>query len=167
MKKIIVAVALMSLISTNVSYALSQETPSQPYKNNGWNHGNKHGWDHGKKLGLKKQLNLTEEQDAKAKQIREQSRDKIKPIFEQIKAEKAKMKELVEQNSSKEVLEKQREKIAGLMKQAKEIHKQNLENFQGILTPEQKTKFEDIKKNKMGKMKAKKGKKFNHKQDKN
>jgi len=163
MKKIIVAVALMSLISANAGYALAQENTLQPMKNNGWSHGNKNGWQHGNKLGLKQQLNLTEEQDVKAKQLREQSREKIKPVFEQIKAEKAKMKELREQNAGKEELAKQREKIADLMKQTKEIHKQNLVNFEEILTPEQKTKFQEIKAKKMEKIKERKGKGFKHK----
>jgi Spy/CpxP family protein refolding chaperone len=164
MKKIIVAIALISLISTNVGYVFAQEA-TQPMKNNGWNHGNKYGMQHGNKLGLKKQLNLTEEQSVKAKQFREQSREKIKPIFDQIKAERAKLREMIQQNASKDELAKQREKIAGLMNQAKEIHKQNLSNFENILTSEQKIKFAEIKKNRAEKFKENKGKKFNRKQN--
>ena len=98
-------------------------------------------------------LNLTEEQRAKAKEIREKSRDKIKPLFEEIKAEKQKFKEMVGRNASKEELKIQREKIHNLIKRAQEIRKQNLASFEQILTPEQKVQFNEIKQQKHEKMK--------------
>ncbi|MDD3014844.1 MAG: Spy/CpxP family protein refolding chaperone [Candidatus Gastranaerophilales bacterium] len=165
MKKFIVFIAMTALISGSLNTVFAKETTQQPLKNNGWNHGNKHGYDHGKKLGLMKQLNLTEEQDAKAKELRTQSREKIKPFIDQIKIEKVKMKEMIEQSASKEELAKQKEKIADLMKQTKVIHKQNLASFEEILTSEQKTKFKEIKKKKIERNKEKRGKKLNHRQN--
>lgn len=103
--------------------------------------------------GLMNKLNLTQDQAAKAKAIREQSRSKIKSIVDQIKAERRALMEMRQQNATQDQLTAQKEKLKGLVDQAKSIHKQNLENFETILTPEQKTQFEGIKKQRMEKMK--------------
>ena len=61
---------------------------------------------------------------------------------------------MVKQNPRKSDLKKQREMIAELMKQAKEIHKQNLANFEQILTPKQKSHFQKIKKQNISNIKT-------------
>ena len=65
-----------------------------------------------------KELGLTEEQKAQAKKIREEGREKVKPLMDEMKQLRQKMDEL---------------------------RKQNMEEFAKILTPEQKTKLEKIK----------------------
>lgn len=67
---------------------------------------------------LSKELNLTDEQKAQAKKIREEGKEKIKPLMKE-------MKEL-------------REKID-------EARKENMKEFENILTAEQKAQFEKIK----------------------
>ena len=67
---------------------------------------------------LADKLKLTEEQRAKAKQMREDSRKKIKPL----------MKELKE-----------------IRKKIDDIRKENMKDFEEILTPEQKAEFEKHK----------------------
>ena len=64
------------------------------------------------------ELGLSEEQKAEAKKIREAGREKVGPLMEEMKQLRQKMDEL---------------------------RKQNMEEFEKILTPEQKTKLEQIK----------------------
>lgn len=160
MKKFIVAFALLSFISTSMGTAFAKET--------NYNQGLHKGWEQGKREGFKKhnfelkqKLNLTEDQEARARDIRQHSRDQIKPLIDQIRAEKAKMREMASQNAAQADLERQREKVADLMRQAKEIHKQNLTSFEGILTPDQKTSFEQIRKQRMEEFKSRKDSKIN------
>ena len=68
---------------------------------------------------MAKKLNLTEEQQQKAEQIREKGKKEIEPLM----------------NEMKDLREKMDEK-----------RRENMEEFEKILTPEQKTKFEDMKK---------------------
>ena len=115
--------------------------------------------------GLMKKLNLSEDQAAKAKAIREQSRGKIKPIVEQIRSERHKLGEMRQQSSPQDQLTDQKEKIKSLVDQAKSIHKQNLQSFETILTPEQKTQFEEIKKQRMEGIKKRKMQRFGEKKN--
>ena len=93
---------------------------------------------------LGKKLNLTAEQETKAKALREDGHKKMKPLIEEMKNTKTKMDEL---------------------------RKENMKAFEEILTPEQKTEFEKFKaekkqdrdgKGKKGKF-SKKGKHNGHK----
>ncbi len=121
---------------------------------------------HEQGVNLGKKLNLTEEQSAKAKGIRENSRSKIKPLIEELRAEKEKYREMVKNKASKEALQTQREKILELRKKAQVINKENMANFEQILTPEQKTQFSELKKAKMEKMKQKREQHKKHMQEK-
>ena len=68
---------------------------------------------------IAKELNLTEEQQAKTREIREEGQKEIEPLMKE-------MKDLREKMDTK--------------------RKANLEKFEAILTPEQKAKFEEMKK---------------------
>ena len=67
---------------------------------------------------LSTELNLTKEQQEKAKLLREEGHKKIEPLLKQMKE---------------------------LRKQMDELRKENMENFEKILTPEQLTKFKTLK----------------------
>ena len=67
---------------------------------------------------LAEKLNLTDEQKAKAKEMRQAARKKMKPLLDEMKALREKMDT---------------------------IRKDNMKEFEDILTPEQKTTFEKIK----------------------
>jgi len=69
---------------------------------------------------IAKDLNLTDEQQQQAKQIREEGRKEIEPLMKE-------MKELRKKMDAK--------------------RRANMEEFEKILTPEQKAKFEEMKKN--------------------
>lgn len=94
---------------------------------------------------LSKKLNLTPEQEAKAKAMRESSRDKIKPLFDDLRSEKEKLTQMKQAGASQQELQKQLEKIHSLKLRIKEIHQNNLGEFEKILNNEQKTEFQKIK----------------------
>ena len=83
---------------------------------------------HGKhdfRKDMEEKLKLTDEQKAQAKKIHEDGRKEIEPLMEQMKEIRAKMDE---------------------------IRKKNMEEFEKILTPEQKTEMEQMKANMKDKM---------------
>lgn len=73
-----------------------------------------------KEMGEKfaKELGLTEEQKAQADKIREEGREKLKPIMKEMKA---------------------------LREKADKMREENMKEFEKILTPEQKAKMEKMK----------------------
>ena len=95
-------------------------------------------------------LKLTDEQKAKLDENRNASREKIKPIFEQMEKNKTKIK--VIQASTKLTDEQKVEQITAvrkemreLRKQANEIRQEDMKFFESQLTPKQKKTFEKIK----------------------
>lgn len=76
---------------------------------------------HGEKLS--EELGLTAEQKAEAKKIREAGREDMKPLMEEMRSTREKMDA---------------------------VRKKNMEEFEKILTPEQKEKFETFKFEKKG-----------------
>ena len=68
---------------------------------------------------MAEKLNLTEEQKAQAEKINDEGREKMKPLMDQMKE---------------------------IRKQMDEIRQDNMEQFEAILTPEQKTAFDNMKK---------------------
>ena len=59
-----------------------------------------------KRQGLDERLNLTEEQKQKAHEIRMNGHEKMKPVFEKMKAKKAEIKEIAESDLSQAEKEK-------------------------------------------------------------
>ena len=104
-------------------------------------------------LGVK--LNLTQEQKDKFKAMRESSRNQIKPLLDELNAERKKFRDLRQSNAKPEELQAQRQKMIEIKTKIREIHKQNLTYFEQNLTPEQKVKFQEIKKQRMERMKQK------------
>ncbi|MCK7483753.1 MAG: Spy/CpxP family protein refolding chaperone [Candidatus Moduliflexus flocculans] len=117
-------------------------------------------------MQLGKELNLTQEQQQKAAEMREKSRTAIKPLVDQLKDERQKLKELKEKNAPEQEIKAQQQKVMELMSKVKAVHEQNLSGFEGILTPEQKTKFQEIKKEKHEKMQEKRQERMNNMKNK-
>lgn len=102
-----------------------------------------------KKAEFDKRLNLTDEQKAKAKEIRENGRKQMEPIMEQIKAKHQEIKVI---RMSRIAVEMQEEKIAAvkaelrdLNKKAHEIRMQNMKEFESILTDKQLKELKKMK----------------------
>ena len=97
------------------------------------------------------ELNLTEEQKAQADKFREESKSKMKPIFEEMKSLNEKIGAIYEddkmtQKEKEKQLKPLMEKSTKLHLQANEIRKADMKKFEAILTDEQKTKLEEFKK---------------------
>jgi Spy/CpxP family protein refolding chaperone len=90
-------------------------------------------------------LNLTDEQIEKERIIRNDTRQKIKPLIEKIRAKHEEIRKLTKSESidSPRIASRQKE-IHDLSQKVREIHKRHLENFKKILTNNQKEKFHKI-----------------------
>ena len=80
---------------------------------------------------LAEELKLTEEQKAELQKVRDENREKMKPLMEQMKE---------------------------LRKQMDDLRKADMDSFETILTPEQKKAFEEIKAKRHVEMKQKREK---------
>ncbi len=98
---------------------------------------------------IDERLNLTEDQKTKAKELRMQGHEKIKPIVTQIKAKKAEIEAIKACNLTQEETDKKiaplKADLQKLKAEAKKIREQNMKEFEAILTPEQKTEFAKMK----------------------
>lgn len=118
---------------------------------------------HPPRVNLDEKLKLTEEQKAKAKEMRKQSREEMQPIMEAIKT-KHEQKELIKRSTDikteakLEQIEKLNNQINALRKQARDIRLKNDRDFESILTPAQKKQLDKLKaeakKNAMDKKKS-------------
>lgn len=147
MKKVLftmIAASLMTCILQQASFSADIQNPTPTnFKNIGMEQGKRN------HDGIFKELNLTPEQSKKAKELREQSRGQIKPLIDQFRTEKQKYKELADSKASNNELKAQKLKVQKLKEQIKTIQKQNLANFEMILTHEQKANFEKIREKRM------------------
>ena len=94
-----------------------------------------------KEAEFEKRLGLTEEQRTQAKQLRQQGFEKMKPIMDEMHAKRQEINSL--QNSEKTVQAKT--ELQELDKKAREIRKQNMKDFESILTEEQKKTLKEMK----------------------
>ena len=108
---------------------------------------------------FEQKLQLTEVQKLKASELRKSGHEKMKPVMDQIKAKKQEAQKIRE---SKLTVQAQEEKLTvidnelkELEKQAAEIRKQNMKDFESILTSAQKKTLKQMKKE--GRKKFKKG----------
>lgn len=99
---------------------------------------------------FEQKLGLTEVQKLKARELRKAGHEKIKPVMEQIRVKKQEAEMI--RNSKLSVAE-QEEKLTAidkdlevLKKQARDIKKQNMKDFEAILTKDQKKTLKNMKK---------------------
>ena len=99
---------------------------------------------------LEEELNLTEEQKQQARQNRINGRKQMKPTMDELRAKKDEVLDIIDSELSddikKEKLQKLQSEIKTLHKKANELRESNMKEFEKILTSEQKTKFEQLKK---------------------
>ena len=105
---------------------------------------------HAHEIAFEQKLGLTEVQKLKAKELRKAGHEKIKPVMEEIKAKKQEAEAI---RNSKLTVQAQEEKLividkelADLQKQAQQIRKQNMKDFESILTKDQKKILKKMKK---------------------
>lgn len=103
-----------------------------------------------KKVEFEKRLNLTEEQKKQIEINKQNDKEKIKPIIDKLHQKKLDYMmleanaDIDEQTKTKQKEELQNE-IKELKFQADNCRKENMQNFEAILSDEQKAEFEKIK----------------------
>lgn len=103
-----------------------------------------------REAAFEQKLGLTEAQKIKAKELRAQGREKMKPVMDEIRAKKQEAKMV---KMSRMAVQMQEEKLAVidkelkvLEKKARAIKKQNMRDFESILTLEQRRILKQMKK---------------------
>lgn len=103
-----------------------------------------------KKVEFEKRLKLTDEQKAQIELQKQQDREKIKPIIDELITKKNEFKTVISDDSLSQA---EKEKKLGEIKkdlkelklQADTLRKENMTNFENLLTEKQKKEFSKIK----------------------
>lgn len=103
-----------------------------------------------KRPSIDDRLKLTEEQKKQAHEIRMKGHEQIKPVFEKIKAKKA---EIIKIAQDQKLSDEQKTKkinaleidILKLKQEARKIRMENTKEFESILTADQKAEFNKMK----------------------
>jgi Spy/CpxP family protein refolding chaperone len=147
------AIATLSAIALAASIAVAQTVTTdqgnpqgtRTERRGGRGEHRGHGWG-GMRGGIFKQLNLTEDQQAKIKQIRENSATQNKPLHDQLKAKRQELRQASEGGTFNEALATQKltemaSLEAKLMGERFKVHQEML----SVLTTEQKAQLEQSK----------------------
>jgi protein CpxP len=151
----VVAIATLSAIALAASIAVAQSvTPDQgnaqgtrtERRGGRGEHKGRHGWGGMRAGGFFKQLNLTEDQQAKLKQIRESFAERNKPLRQQLRAKRQELRQANEGGTFNEALATQKltemaSLEAKLMGERSKLHQEML----SVLTAEQKAQLEQSK----------------------
>lgn len=143
MKKLIPVLFLTAVLTFGASQVLAGETPSsipqKPSKEQCLK----------QKQTFEQRLNLTEKQKEKAKKIHQKGAKQMKPLMEKrmsLRNEIAQIKKSEsDECAKKEQIDKKVKELKALDKKANEIRKSNSQEFEKILTKEQKTELEKMK----------------------
>ena len=102
-----------------------------------------------KRAEFDQRLNLTDEQKAQAKTIRENGRAQMQPIMEQLKAKNAEAQAVQNSKLAPEAQQAKLDQINAdkkvLKGQLREIRRKNMQDFEAILTPDQKKELTKMK----------------------
>jgi len=102
-----------------------------------------------KRVEFENKLQLTEEQKAKAKELRLKTHEEMKPIMEQIKAKKTQIDAIAASSAAEEEKAQKiaplREEMKVLKKQARDLRIKNMQDFEALLTAKQKKTLEKMK----------------------
>ncbi len=144
MKKLIVAILSIVLVAMGAMFIFAQDGSGKSDGKRGFGKRGHHRGGHGAKMF--RGLDLTDEQKAQMKTIRQASKETMKPIREQMKANRQKLQTLSESGTFDEAQVKaiaaQQGSLSAQMIVEKERVKVQMFN---ILTPEQKTKAAEMK----------------------
>lgn len=155
------ALGVALLASTSLSVALAADTNAagnKPAETSVWGGKHSHSGKH-KGCGAMSKLGLSEEQKNRLQAAHKAFREENKAAFESMKAKHQQLKQLGTDPAN----EAQRQQLRSELKQEKEgLHAKRKASMQGILTPEQESKWQALKKECMAKHKGHKG---NHKPD--
>ena len=140
------AIALATSIAVAQTVSTGQDNTKGAHK--GWHDGGGrrgHGWG-GMYDNAFRQLNLTEDQKAKMKQIREAFAQTNKPLMDQLRAKRQELRQANEGGTFNEALATQKlTEMAGLQAKAMGARVQLRQQELSVLTPEQKTQLDQLK----------------------
>jgi protein CpxP len=147
------AIATLSAIALTGSLALAQSVNNGPgntqgtqMERRGRGRGEGHGWGGMREGGFFRQLNLTEDQKAKMKQIRESFAEQTKPLREQLQAKRQELRQANEGGTFNEALATQKlTEIAPLEAKLMGERAREHQAVLSILTAEQKAQLEQAK----------------------
>ena len=148
------AIATLSAIALAASIAVAQtvttdqstQKGSRMERRGGRGKHEGHGWGGMREGGMFRQLNLTEDQKAKMKQIRESFAERNKPLREELRAKRQELRQASEGGTFNEALATQKltemaSLEAKLMGERFKLHQETL----SVLTAEQKAQLEQSK----------------------
>jgi len=144
------AIATLSAIALAGSIAVAQsvstdQTKGQDTQREWRGRGKEHGWG-GMRGGSFRQLNLTDDQKAKMKQIRESFAQSNKPLREQLRAKRQELRQASEGGTFNEALATQKlTDMASLEAKAMGERFRLHQEMLSVLTPEQKAQLEQQK----------------------
>ena len=158
MKKVTVAILSIILVAMGALFIFAQ-TAEKPEGKRGF--GKRGFGKHGGHAMMFRGLDLTEEQKVQMKQIRQASKEKIKPIREQMKANRQKLAELsagnFDQVQVQAIATQQGSLTAQLIVERESIKSQILK----VLTPEQKAKAAEMQAQRKQRMQERMQKRLN------
>ena len=159
MKKLLTSIFALCLSMTLAYAADEQKIPQQNHKRPQLTEAQIKNIRAQKDAEFVKKLGLTEEQKVQYNEVRKKNFERIKPVMDEIMAKK---KEAVEIKRNRGAVTEQEEKLTKidedlkvLKKKAHEIQKQNMNDFQAILTKDQKKILDNMKKEGRKNFKAK------------
>ena len=153
MKKLLILASVLMFTTSVVSFAqtdATKTTAATPTVNAGKPHCKMppKGPDFQKRRAdFENRLKLTDEQKQKAEDLHKQGFEKMKPIMEKMK-EKQKEAFALKDKTDEQSVQKREElkkEIWALKRESREIQKQNMKDFEGILTKKQQKELQKIK----------------------
>lgn len=98
---------------------------------------------------FEQRLKLTDEQKAKAKELREQSFEQIKPLLDKIKEKRAEIEAVklsrMTVQAQNEKIEQIKKEIEALKQEMHRLRMENMKNFEAILTKSQQKELKKMK----------------------
>jgi Spy/CpxP family protein refolding chaperone len=104
---------------------------------------------------IDKYLKLTDEQEAESKKLRAESMDKTKSLYIELNTETRKLNQLKLNNGTFAEIDQQKKKVNDLHQQIMKIKDENMVEYNALLTPDQKQKFDEFQQKRMMQMKSK------------
>jgi len=143
MKKLLPVLLLSAVLTIGSVQAMAGETtdkiPQKPQKEQCMK----------QKQNFEKRLNLTEKQKEKAKKIHQKGAKQMKPLMKKMGKLRKEIGEIkkseLEESAKKEQIDKKFKELKALDQKAHKIRKSNSQEFEKILTKEQKTELEKMK----------------------
>ncbi len=148
-KTLIMACALIVATASGVfADEAKQQTPANPPAKCNCHRPPQKGPDFAKRHAeFEQRLKLTDEQKAKAKELREQGFEKIKPIMEKMKEKRAEIETVklsrISTQAQNEKIEQLKKEIGALKQEAHRLRMENMKNFEALLT---KSQLKELKK---------------------